>query len=120
MSCLIPNILCCSELPSNTEGLNLKGRHYTTQHHPETPLGSCTMIAMGLSITQSPHLLAVIEVTPELSVQLTGMVFYIPTFNLSVLDLTHCLKKAARYDKNQEDDELYIKWPPKRHPELLY
>ncbi|VFV37799.1 glyceraldehyde-3-phosphate dehydrogenase [Lynx pardinus] len=38
------------------------------------------------------------EVTPELNGKLTGMAFHVPTFNLSVMDLTCHLERAAKYD----------------------
>ncbi|OBS73167.1 hypothetical protein A6R68_12256 [Neotoma lepida] len=41
---------------------------------------------------------AVDKVISELIKQLTGMAFPVPTTSVSVVDLTYCLEKAAKYD----------------------
>ncbi|XP_023563808.1 glyceraldehyde-3-phosphate dehydrogenase-like, partial [Octodon degus] len=45
---------------------------------------------------------AVGKVIPELSGKLTGMAFSMPTPNLSVVDLTYCLQKAANYNNTKK------------------
>ncbi|ELK06143.1 Glyceraldehyde-3-phosphate dehydrogenase [Pteropus alecto] len=57
------------------------------------------------------------KVIPELKGKLTGMTFHVPTPNMSVVELTCCLEKAAKYNDIKKWRSRHQR-PPQRHPEL--
>ena len=46
------------------------------------------------------------KVIPELNGKLTGMALHVPTRNMSIMDVTPCLDKAAKYNDIKE----VVKW----------
>lgn len=42
------------------------------------------------------------KVIPELKEKLTGMALHVPTFNMSIMVMTSCLEKAAKYKDMKE------------------
>ncbi|EGV96995.1 Glyceraldehyde-3-phosphate dehydrogenase [Cricetulus griseus] len=53
------------------------------------------------------------KVIPELNWKLTGMAFCVPTNNVSVIDLTCCLVKSAKYDSIKKVVKQAFKGPLK-------
>jgi glyceraldehyde 3-phosphate dehydrogenase len=53
------------------------------------------------------------KVIPELNGKLTVMAFYVPTPNVSVVDLTCCLEKPAKYDDTKKVVKLASEGPLK-------
>ncbi|MBZ3881819.1 Glyceraldehyde-3-phosphate dehydrogenase [Sciurus carolinensis] len=60
---------------------------------------------------------AVGKVTPELDGKLSGMVFHVPTPNMSVVDLTCCLRKLPNTMTSRRWSNRH-RGPPQGHPGL--
>lgn len=87
-----------------------------TQKLCMVPLGSYGMMAMGCPEYHSCIQWCtkiVGKVILELNGKLTGMVFCVPTHNVSALDLTYHLEKATKYD---DMEKAGILGPTKGHP----
>lgn len=67
------------------------------------PLGSCDVIAIGFPRIPFPHSQALLRLWARSSQNslngiLTGMAFYTPVPNMSLLDLTCFLEKSVKYN----------------------
>nr|XP_060497469.1 glyceraldehyde-3-phosphate dehydrogenase-like [Panthera onca] len=74
-----------------------------TQKSWMAPLGSCgIMAAQNVIPAYTGTAQAIGKVIPDLNGKFTGMAFFVPTHNVSVMDLTCCLEKAAKHDDIKE------------------
>ena len=62
------------------------------------PLGSCNEMVEKIIPASTGTVKDVSKVIPELNGELTGMASYVPTPNVSVVYLTCCLEKGAKYN----------------------
>lgn len=72
---------------------------------PRTPASTDVATAVG-------------KVIPELNGKLTVMAFLVPICNVSVMDLTCLLEKAAKYDDIKKVLKQALENPLKGHPGL--